>query len=88
MAHAYTVRKYDDRNQTDGLTSLFVFVPCLIVWTIGVIFMLPITILAFPVQYFFEHKPKLQGNIVTGLMILGAANAVVTPLSIFYVYCT
>jgi hypothetical protein len=49
--------------------------------------MLPITILAFPVKYFFEHKPKLHGDIVVALVVLGAANAIVAPLAVLYILC-
>jgi hypothetical protein len=84
MAHAYADR--DDGNDflADNILCAAIFVPCFIVWTIGVICMLPITILAFPAQYLFEHKPKLHGDIVTGLIIIGASNALFTPLIMLY----
>jgi hypothetical protein len=35
----------------------------------------------------FEHKPKLHGDIVVALVVLGAANAIVAPLAVLYILC-
>lgn len=87
MAQAYAEREHDSSFRLDHAIGALLFVPCLIVWTIGVLCMLPITILAFPAQYLFEHNPKLHGDVVTGLVVIGAFNALITPVAmIYYIY--
>jgi len=82
MAQAYAERQHDSSFRLDHAIGALLFVPCIIVWTIGVLCMLPITILAFPAQYLFANNPKFHGDVVTGLVILGAANALITPAAV------
>jgi hypothetical protein len=54
MAQVYVERENANSFRLDSVLCAAFFIPCFTVWTIGVMCMLPITILAFSVQYFLS----------------------------------
>lgn len=67
--------------------GLLLLAPGALLWVSIVLCMLPITVLAFPAEWMFKNKPQLHANAVMTLVCMGAANVVITPASVIYIFC-
>ncbi|XYD08973.1 hypothetical protein R1A27_29230 [Methylobacterium sp. NMS12] len=67
--------------------AILILVPGALLWISIVLCMLPITVLAFPAEWMFRNNPKRHANAVMTLVCIGAANVVITPASVLYIFC-
>jgi hypothetical protein len=61
-----------------------VFAPFFALWTVFVLLMLPVTILAVPAHRLLRHRPETQCGFVLALVVFGAINALLGPVFLVY----